>query len=117
MNQERCRSSPPPTPPITSSAADLDVGEPDRRVAVGIVVGEGRVVDDLDPGTLRVDHEQGREPLAAVDHVRHDDVDGGDVAGGHEPLLAVEPEAVARSARRGGRDPDGSEPASRSVTA
>ena len=27
---------------------DLDVGEADRRVAVGVVVGEARVVDDLD---------------------------------------------------------------------
>ena len=85
---------------------DLDVGEGDRRVAVGIHVREEGVVDRLDAGTLIVDHEQGRELLAVVDHVGHDDVDGGDVAGGHEPLLTVEQPAVARVLRRrGGRDP------------
>ena len=85
---------------------DLDVGEADRRVAVGIVVGEGRVVDDLDPVERGVDDEEGRQPVGAVDQVRHHDVDRGVVAAGDEPLLAVDPEAGV-GALGGGRDPRG----------
>ena len=87
-------------------SGDLDVGEPDRRVAVRVVVRELRVVDELDTGGVGLDQEQRRQPVGAVDDVGHHDQHAGDVAGGHEPLLAVDPPAaVGRD--RGRRDPAG----------
>jgi hypothetical protein len=83
---------------------DLDRVQPDRRVAVGIAVGEAWVVDDLHAAGLDVDQEEGGEALVAFDHVGHHDQDRGDVAGGDEPLLAVQHvPVVARLG--GGEDP------------
>ena len=108
MNHERCRSSPPPTPPITSASS--------TSTSVNVIVGwpsgymwvkSGSSIVSM-PGALGVDDEQGRQLLAVVDHVRHHDVDGGDVARGHEPLLAVQEPAVAGAVAvrgRGGGDP------------
>ena len=86
-------------------------------MALRVVVGERRIVDVLDPERVAVDQEQGRQAVVAVDHVRHHDQHLRDVAAGHEPLLAIDPEAGVggRSARV--EIPDGSEPASASVTA
>ena len=114
VNHARCSSSPAPTPPITSSSRDLDALEADRRVAVRIGVRERRVVDDRDPRQRRVDEEQ-RRALALG--VRHDDVDRRDVAGGDEPLLAVDHPAAVAARRAVVAIPDGSEPACSSVTA
>src|SRR3954447_22751516 len=73
--------------------AHLHAGEADRRVPVRIGVRERRVLDDRDARERRVDQEQ-RRPLAPS--IRDDDVDRRDVAGGDEPLLAVDhPAAVA----------------------
>ena len=95
---------------------DLDVAEADRRVSLGIAVGVRGVIDDLHPAAVAIDDEQGREPLRTVDYVRHHHVDAGDVARGDEPLLGVEADpAAVRSAVA--TMADGSEPASRSVTA
>jgi hypothetical protein len=70
-------------------------------VALRIAVGELGVVDHLDAVEIVVDEEQRGQALAAVDHVGHHDVDRCDVAGGHEPLLAVD--AKAAVGRRRGR--------------
>ena len=75
-------------------------------MAVRVVVGELRVLDELDAGRVRRDQEQRRQPLGTIDHVGHDDQHAGDVTRGDEPLLAVEPPAAV--ARDGGRrDPTG----------
>ena len=97
--------------------AELDVVEAEGRVAVGIAVGEARVVDDRDPGRVDVDQEEGGEARVAVDHVGHHDEHRGDVAGGDEPLLAAEPVAAGPSGSATVAIPEGSEPASASVTA
>ena len=68
----------------------LDRVEADRRVAVRVAVGEAWFVDDLDPLGVGLDEEERRQALVALDQVRHHDQDRGDVAGGDEPLLAVE---------------------------
>ena len=70
-------------------------------MAVRVVVREPRVVDELDAGGAGLDQEQRRQPLGAVDDVGHHDQHAGDVARGHEPLLAVDPPAAVR--RDGGR--------------
>ena len=93
MNQERCSSSAPPDAADQLVLGDLDVAKADRGVSLGIVVGEVGVVGDLDPRAIAVDDEDRRQPLVALDHVGHHEVHGGNVAGGHEPLLGVEPEA------------------------
>jgi hypothetical protein len=62
-----------------SVGPDLDVGEADRRMTVGIVVGEAGVVDVVDAGRCRLDQEQGRQAVGAVDDVGHDDQHPGDV--------------------------------------
>ena len=68
------------------------------------------------PASVGVDDEQGRQPVGAVDHVRHHDVDRGVVAAvtNHFSPLIRKPASV-RSAVAAIRE--GSEPASRSVTA
>ena len=77
---------------------DAHVGEAQRRVAVRVVVGEDRVVDDGDAGGVGGYGEQGRDarPVGSVgEGPGVDDEDGRDVAEGDEPLLAVdEPAAV-----------------------
>ena len=78
-------------------------------MAVRVVVGEPRVVDELDAGSVGLDQEQCRKPIRAVDDVRHHDQHASDVARGHEPLLAVDPPAVARRLRGRG-DPAGVRP-------
>jgi hypothetical protein len=96
--------------------ADLDAREAQRRVAVRVAVREQRVVDDLDPRRPAVDQEQRRQ-LGAVDEgLGHDDVHGGDVAVGDEPLSpSMRQPASVRAAVVAIRD--GSEPACSSVTA
>ena len=86
-------------------------------MAVRVGVGERRVVDHLDAGSVGVDREQGRKLVLAVDHVGHHDQDGGDVARRDEPLLAVQAKAVGGAAAAVEAMRLGSEPASRSVTA
>ena len=79
-------------------------------------MGELRVVDELDPGRVRLDQEQRRQALGAVDGVGHHDQHAGHVAGGHEPLLAVDPPAAVGARRRwwrSRRDPSRPRPRSR----
>ena len=71
-------------------------------MAVRVGVGERRVVDHLDAGSVGVDCEEGRKPVVAVDDVGHHDQDRGDVAGRHEPLLAVQAKAVGGALGRRG---------------
>ncbi len=85
--------------------ADLDVGEANRRVAVRIGVRERRIVDELDAVGARLDEEQRRQALAAVDDVGDDDQHARDVARGHEPLLAGDQIAAAIGGHRDRRDP------------
>ena len=42
-------------------------------MAVGVGMGEGRVVDHLDAGGVGVYREEGGKRVLAVDHVRHHD--------------------------------------------
>ena len=99
---------PPPSaadrsrPRPTSTPSKRSVGWP-----CGIVVRERRVVDDLDARGRGVDQEQRRELLAVDERLGHDDVDGGDVAVGDEPLLAVDPPAGVGRASRSSRYPTG----------
>ncbi len=68
---------------------------------VRVVVRERRVVDDLDPGRVAVHEEQRRQGLAVDQRVRHHDVHRGDVAIGHEPLVAPDsPAGVGALGRR-----------------
>ena len=90
--------------PDDGVVAHLDAGEAQRRVAVGVAVGEGRVVDHLDARRAALDEEQRRQLAAVDERLGHDDVDLRDVAVGDEPLLAVDAPAVL-DARGGRRDP------------
>ena len=85
---------------------DLYIRETDRGMAVRVVVGELGVIDKLDARRVGRDQEQRRELVGTVDHVGHHDQHPGDVTGGDEPLLAVDPPAaVGRVSGRG--DPGG----------
>jgi hypothetical protein len=44
-------------------------------MAVGVAVGEGRVVDDLDARRPALDEEQRRQLAAVDERLGHDDVD------------------------------------------
>ena len=101
MNQSALQLFAPADPADDRVRRHLDRVEADRRVAVRVAVGEARFVDDLDALGVGLDQEQGRQPLVALEQVRHHDQDRGDVAGGDEPLLAVQ--HVAAGARLGGR--------------
>ena len=94
--------------------AHLDAVEAQRRVPVRIGVRERRVVDDRDPRQRRRRRGTASARRRAQ---RHHDVDGGDVAVGDEPLLAVDPPAAVDRASAVVAMPDGSEPACSSVTA
>ena len=80
----------------------LHVGEAHGGMAVGVGVGEGRVVDDLDALVVAVHEEQRRQLLAVLPRLGHDDVDGGHVPVGDEPLLAVENPTVLAALGDGG---------------
>ena len=87
---------------MTSSSSTSTPPEADRRVAVRIAVGEGRVVDDRD--ARRGCGRRGTASGPSPSRVGHHDVDRRDVAVGDEPLLAVDhPAAVAPQGGR--RDP------------
>src|SRR6202035_4282265 len=82
--------------------AELDVREADRRMAVGVVVGELRALDELDAWGIGLAQEQRGELFGSGDRVRHHDQHAGDVARGHDPLLAVYSPAVAGRDRGAG---------------
>ncbi len=92
--------------------------EPERRVAVRVAVCERRVVDRLDARRVTV-HEEQRGPARSVGsgRVGHHDVEVRDVARRDEPLLPAQTEAPGHGFGGRRRFRDGSEPASRSVTA
>ena len=106
MNQARWSSSPPPDPAHHGVVGHLHAGEADGGVAVRIGVRERGVVHELDSLRGAVDEEQRGLLLAVHERLRHDDVHGGHVPVGHEPLLAVDHPAVA-GAPRGGLDARG----------
>ena len=87
-------------------------------MAVRVGVGEGWVVNDRDAGCIGRHSEKRGESVVAVDDVGHDDDDCGHRPVGDEPFLAVDHvAAVVVAVTAVVEMPDGSEPASASVTA
>ena len=101
-NHAFCCSPPWPTasgPPSTASAGTSQ-SKRDRRVPVGVVVRERRVLEHRDAGRVAVDEEQRRQALVAVDDVDHDDEVVGPAPVGDEPLLGADAVAARGALRR-----------------
>ena len=103
---------------MTSLAATLTLSNRIVGWPCGYAVRERRVVDDRDAGSVCGHGEQRRQPVIAIDHVGHHDDDGSNRAVGDEPLLTADHvTAVVSAVTATVVMPDGSDPASASVTA